>query len=105
MLEGEWERGMTKDPIMIIPTDTREVMEPASRLRCGKIYSIEWNVKLRDIGMVSDHDRTKLLQYFNEEQENGFDNDEPELSPYQQYTHVATQNYYHQQNGYHGYGQ
>ena len=89
-LEGEWERGMTKDPIMIIPSDPGEIMDPASRLRCGKIYSIEWNVKLREIGMVADHDRTKLIQYFAEEQDNGFDIDgtEPSLQP-QHYSHPS----------------
>ncbi|KAF1930299.1 uncharacterized protein M421DRAFT_418617 [Didymella exigua CBS 183.55] len=104
-LQGEWERGMTKDPIMITPTNPQEFMEPTSRLRCGRIYSIEWNVKVKDIGMVATHDRTKLLQYFSEEQENGFDVDDPESSPYQGYSHTTMPNCYQQQNSYHRHGQ
>jgi hypothetical protein len=74
-IPGEWERGMTKDPIMIEPTDASEKMKGTSRLRCGKIYSIEWNVKVRDIGMVSTQDKIKLLEYYREEQRQGFDPD------------------------------
>lgn len=101
-LEGEWERGMVKDPIMIIPTNPQETMGPSSRLRCGKIYSIEWNVKLKEIGMVAAHDKTKLMQYFAEEQDNGFDLDDNESGRQSQhYYHQNTpamqsQNYYHQ---------
>jgi hypothetical protein len=74
-IPGERERGMTKEPIMIEPTDVGEKMKGTSRLRCGKIYSIEWNVKVRDIGMVSAQDKTKLLEYYREEQRQGFDPD------------------------------
>jgi hypothetical protein len=66
---------MTKDPIMIEPTEANEEMLVASRLRCGKIHSIEWNVKVRDIGMVCSRDRTKLIKYYQEERGNGFDPD------------------------------
>jgi hypothetical protein len=66
---------MTKEPIMIEPTDTLETMDPSSRLRCGKIYSIEWNVKVRDIGMVASSDKEKLLRYYRDEQNKGFDPD------------------------------
>jgi hypothetical protein len=72
-IPGERARGMTKEPIMIEPTDTLEIMQPSSRLRCGKIYSIEWNVKVRDIGMVALCDRTKLLLYYRDGQNKGYD--------------------------------
>jgi hypothetical protein len=75
-LEGEWERGMTKDPIEIEPASATEMMEPASRLRFGKIHSIEWNVKVREIGMVSRKHMSKLLAYYQEEDGNGFDDSE-----------------------------
>jgi hypothetical protein len=71
-LEGEWEQGMTKDPIEIEAASETETMEPASRLRFGKIHSIEWNVKVREIGMVSLRDMSKLLAYHKEEEDNGF---------------------------------
>jgi hypothetical protein len=66
---------MTKDPIMIEPADASEEMWDTSRLRCGKIHSIEWNVKVRDIGMVSIRDKTKLLKYYKEGLNDGFDPD------------------------------
>jgi hypothetical protein len=75
-IPGEREKGMTKEPIMIEPTDTLETMQPFSRLRCGKIHSIEWNVKVRDIGMVTSRDIAKLLRYYKEEQSDGFIPDE-----------------------------
>jgi hypothetical protein len=75
-LPGEWEKGLRKDPIEIVATDAKEIMEPASRLRFGKIYSIEWNVKVRDIGKVAGKHMSKLVKYFKEEEKCGFDDDE-----------------------------
>ncbi|KZM25422.1 uncharacterized protein EKO05_0000502 [Ascochyta rabiei] len=75
MYSGEAEQGLVKDPIMIMPTDANEAMDPSSRLRYGKMYPIEWNVKFRDVGMVSPRDRTKLMRYFKESQQAGFDSD------------------------------
>jgi hypothetical protein len=64
---------MTKEPIMIEPIDMQEDMRHPSRLRCGKIHSIEWNVKVRNIGMVASRDKAKLLCYYRDEQKEGFD--------------------------------
>jgi hypothetical protein len=75
-LYGEREKGLTKDAIEIKPCEATELMQPTSRLRFGKIHSIEWNVKVRDIGQVSRKHMSKLLRYFKEEQGNGFDNDD-----------------------------
>jgi hypothetical protein len=75
-LPGEWEKGMRKDPIEIVATDATETMLPASRLRFGKIYSIEWNVKVRDIGQVAGKHMSKLVKYYKEEEKYGFDDDE-----------------------------
>ena len=64
---------------MVDATDpTTEVMEVASRLRCGKVYPIEWNVKVRDIGMVTGRHKTRLMRYFREEQTQGIDPDTEE---------------------------
>jgi hypothetical protein len=72
-MPGERERGMTKEPIMIEPTDTLEIMDSSSRLRCGKIHRIEWNVQARDIGMVALPDKEKLQRYYRDEQNEGSD--------------------------------
>jgi hypothetical protein len=78
-LPGEYERGMTKQPLMIDPTDPAEEMSPRSRLRLGKVVSIECNVKVRDIGMVIQEHRPKLLEYCQQEQDTGFEPDEYEI--------------------------
>lgn len=75
-LDGEWQKGMTKDPIAIEPAERNEPMLPSSRLRLGKTYTIECNVKVRDIGMVAREDRTKLLRYYQDEKDIGFEADE-----------------------------
>jgi hypothetical protein len=67
---------MTKEPIMIEPTYTMEIFHPASRLRCGKIHSIDWDVKARDIGMVASRDKAKLLRYYREGRNEGFDSED-----------------------------
>jgi hypothetical protein len=77
-LPGEYQRGMTKDPLMIDPTDPAEEMSLESRLRLGKVVSVECNVKVRDIGMVIREHRSKLLAYYKQEQENGYEPDEYE---------------------------
>jgi hypothetical protein len=56
-------------------------MEPTSRLRFGKIHSIEWNVKVREIGVVSRKHMSKLLAYHQEEEGKGFDDDEDDAEP------------------------
>jgi hypothetical protein len=75
-IPGEWEKGMTKEPIMIEPTDTLESLSPSARLRCGKIYSMEWNIKARNIGMVASRDKAKLVRYYREGRKDGFDSDD-----------------------------
>jgi hypothetical protein len=66
---------MTQEPIAYEPTDPSETMSPTSRVRLGKSYGIECNVKVRDIGMVAREDRSKLLRYFREERDNGFEDE------------------------------
>lgn len=77
-IPGEYEKGMKKSPIAIEPTDPSEQMLPTSRLRLGKTYSIECNVKVRDIGKVAFEHRTMLLRYHQDEKDLGFEpNDLP----------------------------
>jgi hypothetical protein len=78
-LPGEYEKGMTKEALMIDPTDPAEEMSPISRLRLGKVVSIECNVKVRDIGMIAREHRSKLLEYYQQEQDTGFEPDEYEV--------------------------
>jgi hypothetical protein len=69
-LRGEIENGMYKEPIQVTPPkdpDQNSYLSLASRIRFGKAYAIEWNVKVKDIGMVADWDMAKLLRYFEDE--------------------------------------
>ncbi|CAN9198556.1 unnamed protein product [Alternaria alternata] len=65
-LPGEWHAGMTKEPIEIIPVDATIRLRSESRIRFGKMYPIEKNVKVKDIGQVHPSHLSKLLKYWNE---------------------------------------
>jgi hypothetical protein len=58
---------MRKEPIEVWPIDGAMQMRPESRIRFGKIYSIEMNVKVKDIGQVHRAQLGTLLQYWNDE--------------------------------------
>ncbi|KAF1958045.1 hypothetical protein CC80DRAFT_534516 [Byssothecium circinans] len=60
-IQGEYEAGMTKEPIEIIPSEGGIFMKRESRLRFSKIYPIEWNVKVKDIGRVKPEQKSHLL--------------------------------------------
>ncbi|ORY18206.1 hypothetical protein BCR34DRAFT_504925 [Clohesyomyces aquaticus] len=64
-LAGEAENAMRKDPIKVT-TVNHETLSPASRIRFGKVYPIEMNVKVKEIGEVDAADRTKLDTYYRE---------------------------------------
>jgi hypothetical protein len=49
------------------PADNDSYLSQLSRLRFGKTYAIEWNVKVKDLGMVVPEDMPKLLQYYEDE--------------------------------------
>ena len=66
-LEGERERGLYKEPIQVYPADSSAFLRRESRIRFGKVYSIEWNVKVKDIGIVVDSDLATLIAHYKEE--------------------------------------
>jgi hypothetical protein len=66
-LYGERENGLYKEPIEVVPADDTARLTKASRIRFGKAYAIEWNVKVKNIGMVADWDMGKLLRYYEDE--------------------------------------
>ena len=71
---------MTKDPLAITPSDSEETMSPTSRLHFGKIYPIEMNVKVRDIGMITPFDKTKFQQYSKQELYNDHASDDEDTA-------------------------
>ncbi|CAN9239027.1 unnamed protein product [Alternaria alternata] len=66
---------MVKQPIEIVPADASVGMRLESRIRFGKIYPIEKNVKVKDIGQVHRDHLSRLLQYWRD-----WDRDMPLLS-------------------------
>ena len=48
----EGENGMTVDPIAV-EAEYGVTLEPASRVRLGKLFPIEWNVKVKNLGRVA----------------------------------------------------
>jgi hypothetical protein len=65
-LPGEYESGMVKEPIEIVPADASVTLRTESRIRFSKIYPIEKNVKVKNIGQVHPQHLGKLLQYWSD---------------------------------------
>ena len=70
-LPGEREAGMTRDPIEVVPVDSSVRIRPESRIRFGKTYPIEKNVKVKDIGIVHPSHRYKLVAYWQDRDDYG----------------------------------
>jgi hypothetical protein len=58
-----------KTPIQVRPADANACLARASRVRFGKVYSIEWNIKVKDVGLVIDEDLEVLVHNYQAEQE------------------------------------
>lgn len=68
-LVGEVE--LDKEPIEV-EMAANETLTPASRIHFGKLQTIEWNVRVKDVGLVRRQDAMRrLINYF--KQEHGFD--------------------------------
>lgn len=66
---GEYERGMTKQPIEVEPahmSDPTLLMKRESRIRFGKQFAIEMNVKVKDLGRVRPEYMSTFLAYYRE---------------------------------------
>ncbi|KAI4673437.1 uncharacterized protein J4E84_011079 [Alternaria hordeiaustralica] len=66
-IPGEYERGMTKEPIEVVPAEPNEKIRRESRIRFGKVYPIEMNVKVKDIGRVREDQISALISYWAQE--------------------------------------
>lgn len=58
------ERDMNKSAICVVPTRADEKLDPISRVNMGKIYTVEWNTKVKDIGHVEKNSLVRLLAYW-----------------------------------------
>ncbi|KAF2646177.1 hypothetical protein P280DRAFT_439960 [Massarina eburnea CBS 473.64] len=64
---------LVKAPIAVRPTHNEPLtLHAASRLHFGKVYPIEMNVKVKDLGKVVPQDLTNLLAYYREHNRHGY---------------------------------
>lgn len=55
---------MNKTPIRVIPSRADEKLDPVSRVNMGKMFTVEWNTKVKDIGLVDKSSLVRLLAYW-----------------------------------------
>ncbi|KAE8354909.1 hypothetical protein BDV28DRAFT_155790 [Aspergillus coremiiformis] len=60
---GPNEPRMTKDPLEVIPASYDQKLDPMSRLNFGKIYTVEHNVKVLPVGMISEDSIARFQNY------------------------------------------
>ncbi|KAI9706453.1 MAG: hypothetical protein M1836_003459 [Candelina mexicana] len=61
-LEGE--EGLTKDALQVIPDSADALLDPLSRVNFGKVYTVEHNVKVKNVGLVASGSLAKLKRYY-----------------------------------------
>lgn len=57
-------KGMRPQRIRVDMADRTDALDPMSRLNFGKVYTIEHNVKVRDVGMVNTNSMSDLFSVF-----------------------------------------
>ena len=61
------EPAISKRPIAVVPASEDQRLDPASRINFAKVYTVEHNAKVMDIGRVSDRSMPRFKQYFQEQ--------------------------------------
>ncbi|KAI9846411.1 MAG: hypothetical protein M1837_004002 [Sclerophora amabilis] len=59
----ENEGPLSKDPLEIIPKTPEERLDPLSRINFGKVYTVEHNVKVREVGKIAPNSMPKLKAF------------------------------------------
>ncbi len=59
----EGEVRLNKEPIAVEPTQSQK-LDPASRVNFDKVYTVEFNVKVKSIGKVTSKSMPKLTGYW-----------------------------------------
>lgn len=65
-LPGEKEKGLVRPAILMVPNSPANKLHPASRLNYAKLYTIEYNVKVRFIGYVHESSGRQVAASYNE---------------------------------------
>ena len=55
---------IVKNPIAVKPAGPDQKLHPKSRINFDKMYSVEYNVKVMDVGKVADESIHNLSLYF-----------------------------------------
>ncbi|KAI4140016.1 MAG: hypothetical protein L6R39_005999 [Caloplaca ligustica] len=55
---------MRKSAIRVIPVRHDEKLDPKSRVNMGKMYTVEWNTKVKEIGQVDKQSMVTLINYW-----------------------------------------
>ncbi|TVY71168.1 hypothetical protein LSUE1_G008387 [Lachnellula suecica] len=63
--DGEREKGLTMEPIRVVPVSSRHKLDRASRLNYAKVYTVECNVKVWFIGRVHENSEDRLVADYN----------------------------------------
>ena len=61
------ERFMRKNPIAVDGASEDKKLHPTSRIRFDKVYTIEHNVLVRNVGKISEHSMPYFLKYWREQ--------------------------------------
>jgi hypothetical protein len=63
---GELEGGLTRAPLRIVPSNSRENLDPMTRINYAKPYTVEYNVKTAFIGKVHKDSMLQLVMDYDE---------------------------------------
>lgn len=55
---------MNKDPLRVELVDNSQKLDPRSRVDFGKPFSIQHNVKVKEVGVLAQQDMHKLIGYW-----------------------------------------
>ena len=58
------ETGMTKQPICIDPASPDQKLDLTTRINFARVYTVEHNVKVMDIGIVAESSMHHLIGYW-----------------------------------------
>jgi hypothetical protein len=64
-LPGEREKGLTRVPIRVSPSQPRHKLDPTSRLNYAKLYTVEYNVKVWFIGRIHPRSEPQITADYN----------------------------------------
>lgn len=63
-LPREVELGLNKESIVVKPASPEQQLQPMSRINFGKVYNVEWNIKVMDVGTIEGDSYRLLRTYF-----------------------------------------